>query len=95
MAEAHLDHPGEMRWFPGKGPVPVLGPCPHSDCSHNAAGCVAYGPDYDHYVLDECQVPAEDGGCGGTCRAWMAEYPEPRNGVRYRQGPFLHVAANP
>lgn len=91
MAEPHLDHPGEVSWFPGKGPAQVLGPCPHTGCPHNTLAAIAWGPDFEHYTLDECRVPADLGGCGGTCRSWSSEVPRPRGGVRYGWGPYLHV----
>lgn len=91
MAEAHLDRPGEVTWFPNKGPAPVLGPCPHTECPHDMGGCVAWGPDYEHYVLDECSVPAERGGCDRACRSWTSEIPQPNGGVRYAFAPFLHI----
>lgn len=72
MSEAHLDHPGDWRWFSGHGPRPVKGPCPHVDCGHSDVRAIAYGPDFDHYVLDECHTEA---GCNGRCRGWTAEYP--------------------
>lgn len=71
MAEAHLDHPGEVRWFKGHGPAPVLGPCPHTDCPHESTAAVAYGPDHAHYVLD---AGVEPDGCDGTCRGWFGEW---------------------
>lgn len=91
MAEPHLDHPGEVSWFPGKGPAQVLGACPHRACPHNTLAAIAWGPDFEHYTLDECRVPADLGGCGGTCRSWSSEVPRPRGGIRYGWGPYLHV----
>jgi hypothetical protein len=73
VAEAHLDHPGDVTWFKGHGPAPVLGPCPHRDCPHNLLGTVAWGPDYEHYTLITCDV---GGGCAGGCRAWQPEWPQ-------------------
>ena len=67
MAEAHLDHPGEISWYAGQGPAPVLGPCPHSDCPHDFQSCIAHGPDFRRYTLDQCDVAD---GCNGTCRSW-------------------------
>lgn len=72
MAEVHLDHPGDVRWFKGHAPAPVLGDCPHTGCPHEHTGAVAYGPDHAHYVLDACNEP---GGCDGTCRGWFGEWP--------------------
>lgn len=66
MAEPHLDHPGEISWFAGKGPLPVVGNCPHEQCQHCDAGTVAWGPDWDHYELVEC--------LGCRCRGWWAEW---------------------
>ncbi len=85
MAEAHLDHPGDWRWY-GARPAPVIGLCPHDACPHNQTRGIADGPDFEHYVLDECQVPADEGGCGGTCRGWFSEWPpgEGPGGVTYR-----------
>jgi hypothetical protein len=68
MAEAHLDHPGEVSWYKGYGPSPVLGPCPHCDCPHNAQSVIGWGPSLDRYELSQCDV-AE--GCDGGCRAWV------------------------
>ena len=91
MAEAHVDHPGDVSWFAGKGPLPVIGPCPHTTCSHDQGGTIAWGPDHEHYTLNVCVVPEREGGCGGTCRGWAAEYPH-GEGPKFRQGPFKHVA---
>lgn len=88
MAEVHLDHPGETRWFKGHGPALVLGPCPHADCPHEDTAAVAYGPDYAHYVLDACKEPD---GCDGTCRGWFGEWPA-GHVPRYRPpSEWLHV----
>lgn len=94
MAETHLDHPGEIRWFAGYGPAPVIGPCEH-DCPHDMTSSIAHGPDFDHYTLTECNAE-----CAGHCRAWTVEYPPARqepwwtaDRPKYRQGPFLTVAA--
>jgi hypothetical protein len=67
MAEAHLDHPGEVSWFVGHGPAPVIGPCPHVNCRHLGGSNIAWGPDIEHYVLDECSD------C--LCRAWSPDNP--------------------
>ncbi len=69
MAEPHLDHPGEIHWFKGEGPRPVLGPCPHADCRHLGQGVIAWGPTLDRYELVECGTPDDDG-CAAQCRAW-------------------------
>ncbi len=66
MAEAHLDHPGEISWYKGYGPVLVLGPCPHA-CPHNAQSAIGWGPDMQRYELVQCDVL---GGCETSCRAW-------------------------
>lgn len=99
MADPHLDHPGEVSWFPGKGPAQVLGPCPHTRCPHNAGAAIAWGPDLEHYTLDECRVGPEVGGCDGQCRSWAAEVPieeGPGKGrIRYSWGPWLHVELDP
>lgn len=93
MAEVHLDHPGEITWFKSHGPAAVLGDCPHTDCAHDMVGVIAWGPDYDHYVLVRCLV---ENGCNRQCRAWQAEYP-PQMIHRdpslpsYRLGKFQHV----
>jgi hypothetical protein len=70
MAEAHLDHPGEITWFASHGPATVIGPCPHTTCTHDAGRNIAWGPDGVHYTLDQCDVPD---GCNGECRAWHDE----------------------
>ena len=70
MTEAHLDHPGEISWWSGYGPAPVVGPCPHTNCPHLDSACVAYGPDWKHYTLERCVMPD---GCNGNCRAWHDE----------------------
>lgn len=75
MSGAHLDHPGEVHWFHGYGPLPVVGPCPHTNCPHNGTSVIAWGPDYEHYELVTCDVDAEDGGCAEQCRGWWTEYP--------------------
>lgn len=63
----HVDHPGEISWFHGYGPLPIVGPCPHLDCPHNAQSTIAWGPDYERYELVVCDV---DQGCASWCRAW-------------------------
>ena len=73
MAEVHLDHPGDIRWYPDAEPLTAIGPCPHTQCTHEMGTTVAEGPDYDHYTLTECNMPEPDG-CGGKCRAWLGEY---------------------
>lgn len=94
MAETHLDHPGDWKWFHGRGPAPVLGPCPHATCPHERGRAIAHGPDFEHYVLTECREPAEEGGCGGTCRGWYAEYPPGEGPFRARfPQEWLHVEA--
>jgi len=82
MAEAHLDHPGEVSWFAGKGPRKAVGPCPHTDCPHEKISTIAWGPDFDHYVLTECKDL-----CGGDCRQWFGEWPS----GRYKEGPWQLV----
>lgn len=71
MAEVHVDAPGEIHWFKGEGPLPVLGPCPHA-CQHWGKGVIAWGPSEDRYELVECGMD-DDGakGCAGQCRAWV------------------------
>lgn len=79
MAEVLLDNPGDVHWFKGYGPTATVGPCPHN-CEHRALTNIAWGPDYEHYTLNEC-----DDVCAGRCRGWQAEYPswDPRRS-------FLH-----
>lgn len=67
MAETNLDHPGEMSWYKGYGPSPVLGSCPHSMCSHNNQSAIGWGPSYNRYEIVQCDVPEH---CDGGCRAW-------------------------
>lgn len=74
MAEAHLDHPGEITWFVGHGPAPILGDCPHVGCEHRDTRVIADGPDFEHYELVICTEQG-DGKCAGACRGWHAEYP--------------------
>jgi hypothetical protein len=90
MAEPHLDHPGEITWFAGHGPAVVLGDCPHDGCSHGLLANIAWGPDFEHYVLDECRDPD---GCNGRCRAWAEEWPYPytKDRPKHRLGKFKHV----
>jgi hypothetical protein len=75
MAEAHLDHPGEISWFKGYGPLPVLGPCPHAECNHLGDGVIAWGPTMERFGLVTCGSirPADEspGDCAGHCRAWV------------------------
>lgn len=68
MAEAHLDHPGEISWYAGRGPGQVLGECPHVGCPHLDTSTIAWGPSLDRYELVRCVMP----GCvgDGQCRAW-------------------------
>jgi hypothetical protein len=68
--EAHVDNPGEVRWFPGYGPASVLGRCEHN-CTHLDQATVAWGPDPARYELVRC-VTATDAEslCAGRCRAW-------------------------
>lgn len=80
MADPHLDHPGDISWWPGHGPLPVLGACPHT-CDHSLIPTIAYGPDHEHYCLVRCDDPD---GCAGQCRGWAAEYP-------YGEGPQLKL----
>lgn len=65
MAEAHVDNPGEVRWFKGEGPARVVGPCAH-DCKHLGQGVIAWGPSEERYELVECGLPGD-----GGCRAWI------------------------
>jgi hypothetical protein len=59
-----------IEWFKGYGPLPVVGTCPH-DCQHRNLANIAWGPDLDHYTLDECRD------CG--CRAWIPVIRNPKN----------------
>jgi hypothetical protein len=88
MAEASLDHAGEVTWYPNERPLPVVGPCPHGDCEHRIGSVIAWGPDYEHYCLVRC-----DDECAGTCRTWTVEYPPPFTPERpkYRERGYLHV----
>jgi len=72
MSEAHLDHPGEWRWFHGYGPAEIVGQCPHDSCGHYGTSVIAYGPDFEHYELVTCD---DTDGCNGSCRGWTKEYP--------------------
>lgn len=72
--EPHLDHPGEITWWVGHGPAPILGDCEHVDCQHRDTATVAHGPDWEHYELVVC-IEKGDGKCAGACRGWHAEYP--------------------
>lgn len=73
MAEAHLDHPGEISWFKSYGPLTVVGACPH-DCKHMGTGVIAWGPSMERYELIECGMPGDtivgSDECAGRCRAW-------------------------
>lgn len=73
--EPHLDHPGEISWYVGHGPAPILGDCPHVACEHRDSHTVAWGPDFEHYELVVC-VETGEGKCGGACRGWAAAYPK-------------------
>lgn len=77
MAEAHVDNPGEIRWFKGHGPARVLGPCPHARCRHLGTGVIAWGPSYERYELVACGSirPADEAedDCAMHCRAWVDE----------------------
>jgi hypothetical protein len=74
MAEAHLDHPGEVTWFKRYGPARVIGPCTHAACNHLGTGVIAWGPSFERYELVACGSvdPADegDGDCAMRCRAW-------------------------
>lgn len=87
MAEARLDHPGDVHWFSGYGPAQILGPCPHTECAHNALSDIAWGPDFEHYTLVTCDVA---NGCNGYCRAWAAEHPQ-GEGPKHRLGQLLQT----
>lgn len=77
MSEPNLDHPGQIHWFAGEGPAPVLGPCPHTSCQHWGHGVIAWGPSYERYELVVCGSinPADesDKDCAMRCRAWIDE----------------------
>lgn len=75
MAEAHLDHPGEVSWFKSHGPAEVIGPCPHAECKHLGHAVIGWGPSMERYELVECgslnpddESPSD---CAGRCRAWV------------------------
>lgn len=74
MAEAHLDHPGEVTWFKRHGPAPVLGPCPHVECQHLGTGVIAWGPSMERYELVACgsinRADESPSDCASRCRAW-------------------------
>jgi hypothetical protein len=82
MAFIRVDLPGEVHWFAGYEPAPVLGECPHVGCPHNALTTIAWGPDVKHYELVTC-----DADCGGNCRAWV-------NGRTVATTPWLKVDAS-
>jgi hypothetical protein len=75
MAEPHLDHPGEIHWFMGHGPAPVIGPCRHRECRHLGQSVIAHGPSYERYELVACgsldQAAESDDDCASQCRAWV------------------------
>lgn len=87
MAEAHLDHPGDVSWFKGYGPRTVIGPCPH-DCDHAGEATIAWGPDYAHYELVECTEA-----CARTCRAWTGSWPYGEGPKWKRTTEWVQVAA--
>lgn len=75
MAEAHLDHPGEVSWFKGHSPLPVLGPCTHAECRHLGTAVIGWGPSMERYELVTCgslyssdESPSD---CASRCRAWV------------------------
>ena len=70
--EAHVDHPGEITWFVGHGPAPILGDCPHTACGHKGWSTVAWGPDLNRYELVVCD-DKNPGGCDGNCRGWVRQ----------------------
>lgn len=99
MSEPHLDHPGDMHWYSGHNPHPVIGSCPHTACPHNMMGAIAEGPDFDHYTLNVCAVDGPDG-CNHECRAWSVEYPAaPKppwftpERPKFKMKPWLYVPA--
>jgi hypothetical protein len=65
-AKAHLDHPGDLHWFSGYGPLAVLGECPHAACRHTGTSVIAWGPDLARYELVQCDLD-----CDSSCRAWV------------------------
>ncbi len=69
VPDIQLDNPDEIRWFEGRGPAPVLGPCPHN-CERHRHSLIAWGPTTDRYKLVECSgYPTSE--CDGRCRAWL------------------------
>lgn len=81
MDERCLDNPGDVRWFSGHGPAPVVGLCPHAGCQHFGQAVIAWGPDLTRYELVRCDDAA---GCAGRCRAWT-------DGSISATTPWLHV----
>lgn len=75
MAEVHLDHPGEITWFKGRGSLPIAGPCMHAECHHLGQSVIAWGPSLDRYELVSCGSLNHDdespSDCAGRCRAWV------------------------
>jgi len=62
MDDTHPTPTSELLWLNGHQPLPVTGPCPH-DCAHDSTAWIAYGPDAEHYTLNQCADCA--------CRAWF------------------------
>jgi hypothetical protein len=58
-------------WFPGYGPLPIVGDCPHYTCMHLEQTVIGWGPDQIRYQAVACAVPLDEGGCDGTCRAMI------------------------
>ncbi|WP_041559958.1 hypothetical protein [Nocardia farcinica] len=70
MAEPHVDNTehGHITWWKGFGPAnygPYTGTCPHHVDADSWLRPVAWGWDFKHYTLDQCQR------CGA--RAWHDE----------------------
>jgi hypothetical protein len=63
-----LNNPGDVVWFPDCGPKPTVGHCNHA-CGHTAQRVIAWGPDWTHYELVQC-----DDACAGACRTWVDDW---------------------
>ncbi|MFC8531910.1 hypothetical protein [Nocardia sp. NPDC057227] len=61
MADPHVDNRehGHVTWWKGFGPTATFdvysGPCTHMEGISHLGRCVAWGWDFRHYTLDECQ----------------------------------------
>ncbi len=84
--------PGEIiHWFVGYGPGEVVGECRHV-CDHRSLANIAWGPDAEHYTLDECH----DSGCRGRCRAWIpVDVVNGKPRPRFSEARWLEVVPDP